>query len=425
MPHSILRAAFAALLATALPSLLPAATTAVPRVEIVGEPGSWRLLRDGKPFFMHGVGGDGDYKKLSAIGGNIVRTYSSNNVEDQLRRAREAGIAVMFGLWIGHERHGFDYNDPVKIEAQRRMVIEAVTAHRDNPDILMWAVGNEMEGDGKNVVLWREINHLAKLIKQLDDRPVLTILAGAAVNKLEAVRDHCPDLDLLGINSYGGIGGVHDRMLKHGPKIPYAITEFGAIGHWEKGKNAWGVELEQTSTEKGEMLLNGWKKHIEGRDGWCLGGFAFRWGWKQEATHTWFALFLDDGSPTASIDYLQYAWTDRWPAERAPGIEPLNIPAFAKPLQAGQRVPVTVAASTATGKPLRYEWSVWGESRDRRDGGDREARPERHPEAVVQADPAAPAAELIAPAPGRYRLFITVRDHAGRVANHNLPFRVE
>lgn len=417
------RAAAAALLATAM---FVSGASAAKRVEIVGEPGSWKLLRNGEPFFMNGVGGDGDYQKLAAIGGNAMRTYSSVNPGDQLRRAREAGIAVMFGLWIGHERHGFNYSDPVAIERQRQMVVESVIAHRDNPDILMWAVGNEMEGDGTNVTLWREINHLAKLIKELDDRPVLTILAGAGVTKLEGLRDHCPDLDLVGINAYGGLGGVHERMMKHGPKLPYVITEFGAIGHWERGKNAWGVEHEQTSTEKGEMILNGWKKHIAGRAGWCLGGFAFRWGWKQEATHTWFALFLDDGSPTASIDYLQYAWTDRWPAERAPGIEPLNIPAFAEPLRPGQRLPVTVAASTATGKPLRYEWAVWGESRDRKDGGDRESRPERHPECITQADPAAPAAELIAPTqPGRYRLFVTVRDHAGRVANHNLPFRVE
>ncbi len=430
MPRSLLRAALTALLATGLPlasfvAAAPAASSALPRVEIVGEPGSWRLLRDGRPFFMHGVGGDGDYRKLAAIGGNIVRTYSATGVEDQLHRAREAGLAVMFGLWVGHERHGFDYADPVRVERQRRAVVEAVLAHRDNPDILLWAVGNEMEGDGRNPAVWREVNHLARLVKELDPRPVLTVIAGAASHKLEAVRDLCPDLDLLGINSYGGLGGVHQRMLDHGPRIPYAITEFGARGPWESGRSAWGVELEQTSTQKGEMILDGWRRHIAAREGWCLGGFAFRWGWKQEATHTWFALFLDDGSPTATIDYLHQAWTGRWPAERGPGIEPLHLPVLARPLSAGRRVPLSVTASTATGRPLRYEWSVWEESRDRREGGDREARPAKVPESIVQRDPASPAAELIAPPPGRYRVFVTVRDHAGRAATHNLPFLVE
>ena len=144
------------LLALFATSAASSATSAsVPRVEIVGEPGSWRLLRDGEPFFIQGVCGDGDYRRLAAIGGNTVRTYSATNAAEPLSRAREAGIAVVFGLWIGHERHGFDYDDPVAIERQRQMVVDAVTAHRDNPDILMWSVGNEMEGKGTNVTLWR------------------------------------------------------------------------------------------------------------------------------------------------------------------------------------------------------------------------------------------------------------------------------
>ncbi len=393
------------------------------RVEIVGGSGQWALLRDGEPHYINGACGDGDLELLARTGGNTIRTYGSDSAK-QIERAREAGIDVVFGIWLGHERHGFSYEDSEAVEAQRQKVVEAVTAHRDDPTIIMWAIGNEMEGKGHNLAIWREINHLAGLVKELDSRPVLTVIAGAAPDKLEALRDHCPELDLIGINAYGGLPRVHERVLKHGPDKPYLITEYGAHGPWERPKAAWGAELEQTSTQKAEIFLTGAAEHIAGHPGHCLGGFAFRWGWKQEATHTWFALLLDDGSPTAGVDSLRKAWTGEWPAVRAPSIEPLVIPALSQALRPRQRVPVSVRARSETYPRLNYEWSVYEESRDRKSGGDREERPARVPDVVRRAD--REEAELVAPsAPGRYRLFVVVKDPGGRAATANLPFLVE
>jgi hypothetical protein len=393
------------------------------RVEIAGEPGRWQLLRDGQPFFVHGAGGDGDFAALARIGGNTVRTYSSQRVDDTLKRAREAGLAVMLGLWVGHERHGFDYDDAVAIDRQRRMVIESVERLRDNPDIILWAVGNEMEGDGGNPKVWQEVNHLARLIKERDSRPVLTIIAGADPVKLRAIAEFCPDLDLVGINAYGGLPNVNQRMMTYLPNLPYMITEFGARGPWESPRTSWGAELEQTSSEKAEMILRGWEQSIAAHAGRCLGGFVFRWGWKQEATHTWFGLFLRDGSPTAGVDALARAWTGQWPERRAPAVEPLAIPEFSSPLRPGQRVPVRAVARSISDSALRHEWAVYQESRDRRSGGDAEASPPPIPGVLRSAD--RPVATLIAPVPGRYRLFLTVRDAEGRSATANLPFWVE
>jgi len=397
-------------------------TSTSPYVEIIGAAGHWTLLRNGKPYFVHGVCGDGDYDLLVRSGGNTIRTYSANDTE-QVERARQAGLAVVFGVWLGHERHGFSYVDPEAIAQQRKMVVDAVTAHRDDPTILMWALGNEMEGNGGNPAIWLEINHLARLVKTLDSRPVLTVIAGAAPIKLEALRDHCPDLDLIGINSYGGLSAVHERMLKHGPEKPYLITEYGAYGPWESPKTSWGAEFEQTSTEKADVLLAGTAQHIARHAGRCLGGFAFRWGHKQEATHTWFGLFLDDGSPTAGIDALQRAWTGVWPVPRAPAIEPLEIPSLRSAIKVGDRISVSAAATSPTYLKLSYQWSVYEESRDRKHGGDKEQRPAAILDSVLSADRA--EAELVALSPGRYRLFVTVKDPDGRAATANVPFLVE
>ena len=121
------------------------------RVEVVGDAdGGYRLLRNGKPFVVRGAGGEGSLEMLAACGGNTIRTWGVEGVEKSvdgprmIDRAHELGIAVTIGLWLGHERHGFDYADAEDLAGQRRMVEAAVLAYRDHPALLCWGLGNEI-----------------------------------------------------------------------------------------------------------------------------------------------------------------------------------------------------------------------------------------------------------------------------------------
>ena len=66
------------------------------------------------------------------------------------------GLTVTVGIWLGHEEHKFNYNDPKMVREQFEKAKEAVQKYKDNPAVLMWAVGNEMEGykDGDNPAIW-------------------------------------------------------------------------------------------------------------------------------------------------------------------------------------------------------------------------------------------------------------------------------
>ena len=41
-------------------------------------------------------------------------------------------MTVMFGLWVQHERHGFDYDNESKVKAQLDYFTEVVKTYKDH-----------------------------------------------------------------------------------------------------------------------------------------------------------------------------------------------------------------------------------------------------------------------------------------------------
>jgi hypothetical protein len=91
---------------------------AIPVTVTQDEMGTWHLLRNAKPYEVRGAGGNVQLDKLVEIGGNSIRTWSTDNAQEILDEAYSKGLTVMLGLWVQHERHGFDYNDEKKVAAQ-------------------------------------------------------------------------------------------------------------------------------------------------------------------------------------------------------------------------------------------------------------------------------------------------------------------
>ena len=83
----------------------------VGRTEIIKTDNGFQFFRDGKPYYVKGAGGNEYLDVLHSIGGNSIRTWSTGNAQEILDEAHKYGISVCLGLWVGHERHGFDYND--------------------------------------------------------------------------------------------------------------------------------------------------------------------------------------------------------------------------------------------------------------------------------------------------------------------------
>jgi hypothetical protein len=400
-------------------------------VSIEGDPSAgWRLVRNGVAFTIRGAGGPGSLEALAACGGNAIRTWGVEDVEKRvdgermIDRAHALGIAVTVGLWLGHERHGFDWHDPAALGRQRQMVERAVIAYRDHPAVLSWGLGNEMEGVGDNPVIWREVNQLARRIKELDPHhPVMTVVANVSPAKLAAIKAHAADIDILGINAYAGVAEMAARLRAEHWTKPYCITEFGLPGPWESPVTAWKAPIEPSGAVKAEATAVA-QAAIMADAGHCLGSYAFLWGQKQEATSSWFGMFLPTGEKTARVDVMARAWTGSWPTNRAPVLEAADVPFAGGELAGGGLREVRVRYGDPEHDPLSFQWEVREESSDRREGGDAERPPPAVPDAIVRADDRGFAEVRMPSKPGAYRLFVTVTDGHGSGAVDNWPFLV-
>ena len=90
----------------------------IQKTEIIKTNNGFQLLRNGVPYYIKGAGGTEYLDILKSIGGNSIRTWSTGNAKKVLDEAYANGISVCLGLWVGHERHGFNYNDEYAIASQ-------------------------------------------------------------------------------------------------------------------------------------------------------------------------------------------------------------------------------------------------------------------------------------------------------------------
>ena len=395
-------------------------------VQVVQKDGKFELQREGKAFFIKGGGGgENALDSLAKAGGNSIRLWGDERLGEILDRAHQQGLTVAAGIWLGQIRQGFDWSDADGLIKQREHVRRVVEKHKNHPALLCWALGNEMEDpEGKNGAVWTQINNLARMVKEIDPaHPTMTVVAEIGGDKVRNFHALCPDVDILGINSYGGAISVPERYRKLGGKKPYILTEYGPPGIWEIGKDAIGAYPELTSTEKAEIYRKVYQAAVLGSEGLCLGSYAFLWGQKQEVTATWFSMFLSDGARLGAAETISELWTGKAPANRVPRIKSLAYQGErkAKPGATGSAV---LEASDPEGDPLKVTWVLQRDPGEYGTGGDKEDAPPNVPGAVTNMS--ATSATITLPADGGlYRLFAIVHDNQGGAAVANVPLRVD
>jgi hypothetical protein len=417
-------AARAVLLAGALGASMLANAEAIP-VELRQTEDGWQLLRGGEPYVIKGAGGSASLEQLAAAGGNSVRTWSTDGVDLLLDEAHALGLTVTVGIWLGHERHGFDYSDENQVREQLERAREAVLRYRDHPALLMWGIGNEMEGfeDADNPVIWKAVNDVAAMVKELDPHhPTMTVTTFVHGARIEFVHHKSPAIDIHGVNAYGAASIVAERLRDGGATKPFVLTEFGPVGPWEMPKTEWGAPYEQTSTDKARFYRQSYEQGILAEPGFALGSYVFLWGSKMEATETWFGMFLEDGARTGAVDTMSELWSGSGPEDLAPEVEPLVLTGSAQ-VEPGAEISVASDVQDPEGSELRVRWVLRPESGDYATGGDfRPGLPEIDG-AVTEGD--ARGARVRMPGePGPYRLFFYAYDEAGNAATANVPLLV-
>ncbi|MEM8756715.1 MAG: glycoside hydrolase family 2 TIM barrel-domain containing protein [Planctomycetota bacterium] len=401
-----------------------------------------RLLRGGTPYFIKGAGGDSHLEMLVAAGGNSIRTWGADQLEPRewpdgrvmslMDRAHELGLTVTAGFWVQHlpggfkAGEGFDYDNPDDVQRQLDAAREFALKWKDHPALLMWGVGNEAMGDDR-VRSMQEINRVAAVFKEADpDHPTSTVLAGVWPDKVRVFAEHGTDIDVLGINAYGGAIAVPQQTLAQGYDGPYFLGEYGPIGHWETAIASWGAEVEQSTAGKARTYEEFYKAAIGNQPDRAIGGYVFLWGNKQERTDTWYSMILpgrDGGAEkTAAVDVMTKLWTGRWPDNRAPLVEGIETTLSMSRQRPGAQVRAQALVSDPDNDPLSYQWLVRRESDDKGVGGAAERVPEDVPVTIVGG--ARRITVTLPTEPGAYRLHLYVRDISGGVGAANVPFYI-
>jgi len=402
------------------------------KVEVVRNGAGYQLLRGGEPYAIKGVGMSVNHiAALAAHGGNSIRNWTTGDDAADIRQlldtAHANGVTVMLCLPMQAERWGFDYDDADAVAAQLDAFRAEVKKYRQHPALLAWIIGNELNHDYTNPRVYDAVNDVAAMIHELDpNHPATTTIAGFDKQVIAEINARAPALDFISIQAYGMLFALPDLIREAGFDQPFMVTEWGAIGHWEVRRTAWGAPIEATSSQKADVFLRGYRDILKAFDRQLLGSYAFYWGQKQERTPTWFGLLTESGEETEAVDVLHYLWNQSWPENRSPQVLSMHMdhrqPTSNLTLTPGQQVAAAIEVVDPDGDTMTYRWELKPESDSTQIGGDYE-----HSIASLDgfiADAVSPTTRITAPGPGAYRLFVYVYDGQGNAAHANFPFLV-
>jgi hypothetical protein len=270
--------------------------------------GGRRLLVNGVPFTVKGVGyaptpigvdpettapyGDyftsdygtiynRDLPLLRQMGANTLRLwgwkYDADHT-DFLDTAYNNGEAPIYGIVSYWLPAGLDLSDQAvrgRIADEFRRMVEV---HKNNPAVLMWAIGNELNADW---MYGRDLPHLFLLIEEMAQaahdeegsnyHPVTTPLAD--VNLMtETIRQydsHVPSLDVWSVQVYRGssFGSLFSDYAAASAK-PLVITEYGIDAYDDRN----GDEYERLGTPYQATYAESLWKEIVAHSDVCSGG---------------------------------------------------------------------------------------------------------------------------------------------------------
>lgn len=405
------------------------------KVEIIAVKGVYHFYVNRKVFEVKGAGGGGNLALLHESGGNALRTWGATNGLQLLDSAKKYNLMIAMGIGMGQELHNFNYDDTAAVGRQFRRNIKDIEALKNHPNLLCWVVGNELNLSPKrnipvNPKVYDALRDIVLYIHKHDpNHPVTTTFAGVNREQVKVALEHCPELDFISLQVYGGLGNIPDMAKKAGVTIPYMVTEYGPVGHWEMPKTEWGREIEETSAVKASGLWNRIQKGlVNDPSGLSLGGFAFVWGQKQERTPTWYGMFLKTGESIAVVDELTRYWSGKYPANRAPRVDSLKIDGKKAVdnvyLHPAAETTAKVFAGDPNNDKLTYKWVIMREVAERSEGGAREIEPGEI-KVEILSDSNGELRFKVPAEQGEYRLFSYVFDGKKKAGTANIPFYVK
>lgn len=401
------------------------------KVYIEQKEGKYILYRSGKPFKINGASG---YKRLEvakALGANTISLTDTSKIDSVLNEAEKNGIAVVVILPLANSQYlDFFYKDSVKVRNQHQAFKKLINRYKEHPALLLWCLGNELDFPYKLEYkpFYTVYNQLVDMIHQEDpDHPVTTTVNNFQTKKLFNILLRT-DIDLISFNTFGRLAYIKDELesFKWFWNGPFIVTEWGIDGPWEGTlQTAWGAYIEDNSTIKAAIYLQRYKDYMPVENPRFLGSLVFYWGNKQETTHTWFSIFDENGLKTESVNAMEYIWSGKKTGFKAPTIRAMHVNHKTARdnvlVNAGSVNHVELILSIADTSATSINWEIYSEDWYKKDGENSLARLKPIDGLIKNQNTL--KTTFIAPVmEGPYRIFVTIKNKNGYVANSNIPF---
>jgi len=422
---------------------VPGDTDTVNHFKVVMEDGVAKFYKNGEPFFIRGTVGRYEHSRAVSYGANAFRSYDSSTGGATTRRdldtAKANGTYLMMGIRLSREIN--DYLSETYKNDERERISQLVDAYKDDPNLMIWGLGNEIDLYANTRETWEFINELAGIIKEKDaNHPVATSISHSRP-ALDSIARYAPNIDVVGFQSYGAIHHIKETFALTHYKGAYIVSEWGPNGHWENGTTLWGAAIEPSSETKRIHYETRYTDFILNNDR-CIGSFVFLWGQYQKRTPTWYSMFVESGDPnrspginyvpglplrgeaTPGVESMEKVWTNAEPTERAPVVEGITMNGRlvnqTEVFQGGAVVRAVVSAFDPRGYRLTFHWEILMEATQFTPDDDK--RPDRVGEIVTGSSTEQNIRVPVTP--GNYRLFVYVLNGRGMVGTSNIPFQV-
>lgn len=399
------------------------------KVWVVRENGKYVLYRNGVPFVVRGGSGYTHMAKLSAIGGNTIRTWDTTGLEAILDEAAANNLAVIAGFYVPESKYlDYFYRNQQKVDSQYAAFREAVRRYRSHPALLMWCLGNEVDFPFKARYnkFYKAYNRLLDMIHAEDpDHPIMTTMVNYQFRNVMNIRLKVRGLDILAFNTFGDLKHLQRSLTAFSWlwSGPFLVTEWGIFSPEESKRTAWGVPIEPTSTTKAGLYREFYTKHLPVDNPRFLGALTFYWGQKEEATPTWYSILGENGETTAIAGEMQTLWTGSQPGHMAPSLENMLVNGKKAAdnilVRPGTLQTAEIKLQTSVKSRVRIVWKVLDEDFDPHNT----SKPVESKVSITPRD----SFRVIFRAPekeGPYRIYSWIYDDYGNVATANTPFYV-
>lgn len=210
-----------------------------------------------------------DLPSIREMGANTIRLWAWKNDEDHtdfLNTAFNKGkdpIYVMASFWINPQS---DFSSPEVRNKLKTDFRKMVSKNKDNPAILMWVIGNELnaEGEHKYDSLFSLIDEMAEQAHTEEGanyHPVTTSLVDRnIIDTMSKYEKNTTHLDVWSVQLYRGKDfGDFFKEYQNVSTKPLLVLEFGIDAYDDRKK----VEYEDVQAEYASTL---WKHLVDNSD---------------------------------------------------------------------------------------------------------------------------------------------------------------